>query len=97
MIRDPLPINLTEPEGRGPARDGGELSGLHELLEAAEVGADLVLGGLAEEPGEPGAEPAPGGVDLEVDADLGPAAARRPAEVDRAGGLDRRALDRPPG
>ena len=45
----------------GLALDGRDLAGLHELLEAAEVFADLVVGVLAEEPGDGHAEPAPAG------------------------------------
>ena len=46
----------------GLAVDGRDLAGLHDLLEVAEVFADLGVGLLAEQPGDRGAEAAGGGL-----------------------------------
>ena len=72
----------------GLAVDRGDLAGLHDLLEAPQVVFDLDPGLLAEEPGDRGAEPAAGGLVIQLDVDLGPPVGGGLAEADRAGMVD---------
>ena len=62
----------------------------------AEVVLDLLLGLLAEEPGERDPEAAGGGLVVQLDGDLGAAAARGGTEPDRAGVVDVGVPERPP-
>src|SRR3954453_7981054 len=66
------------PFGRG---DG---PGLHHALEVPEIFANLLARRLAEQPGNPHAELAPGWIVLQHHADLGPAIPGLFEEVDRA-------------
>ena len=72
------------------------LSRLEQLLEAAQVVADLLFGLFAEQPGDAAAEAAGGRLVFEAHAHLGAARARRGLELDRAAVLNLRSFDRPP-
>src|SRR5437660_3455 len=84
-----------EPAGR-PAVDGGDLAGLHQLLQPPQILLDLPGRVLAEQLGDQRPDLAGGRLVLQLDADLGPAAARGGGEVDRAGGRHLRAGQRAP-
>jgi hypothetical protein len=76
---------------------GGDLAGLHQLLEAAQFAAGLNLRLLLEQLGDQLAEVAAGRVVDDGGGDLGAAAGRGVLELDAAGVLDVGALGRLPG